>query len=86
MQFTQKLVTNSYYGIICADKFNSIISGCNVTNYKFNVTFNNPTTNSTPYNVYIGGLIGRTDCTLIDYNDDIINCSISKSSIIVTFE
>lgn len=86
LQFTQKLVTNSYYGIICADKFNSIISGCNVTNYKFNATFNNPTTNSTPYNVYIGGLIGRTDCTLIDYNDDIINCSISKSSIIVTFE
>lgn len=86
LQFTQKLVTNSYYGIICADKFNSIISGCNVTNYKFNVTFNNPTTNSTPYDVYIGGLIGRTDCTLIDYNDDIINCSISKSSIIVTFE
>ena len=86
LQFTQKLVTNSYYGIICADKFNSIISGCNVTNYKFNATFNNPTTNSTPYDVYIGGLIGRTDCTLIDYNDDIINCSISKSSIIVTFE
>lgn len=86
LQFTQKLVTNSYYGIICADKFNSIISGCNVTNYKFNATFNNPTTNSTPYNVYIGGLIGRTDCTLIDYNDNIINCSISKSSIIVTFE
>lgn len=86
LQFTQKLVTNSYYGIICADKFNSIISGCNVTNYKFNATFNNPTTNSTPYNVYIGGLIGRTDCTLIDYNDDIINCSISKSSIIVTIE
>ena len=86
LQFTQKLVTNSYYGIICADKFNSIISGCNVTNYKFNVTFNNPTTNSTQYDVYIGGLIGRTDCTLIDYNDDIINCSISKSSIIVTFE
>lgn len=86
LQFTQKLVTNSYYGIICADKFNSIISGCNVTNYKFNATFNNPTTNSTLYDVYIGGLIGRTDCTLIDYNDDIINCSISKSSIIVTFE
>ena len=86
LQFTQKLVTNSYYGIICANKFNSIISGCNVTNYKFNATFNNPTTNSTPYDVYIGGLIGRTDCTLIDYNDDIINCSISKSSIIVTFE
>lgn len=86
LQFTQKLVTNSYYGIICADKFNSIISGCNVTNYKFNATFNNPTTNSTPYNVYIGGLIGRTDCKLIDYNDNIINCSISKSSIIVTFE
>lgn len=86
LQFTQKLVTNSYYGIICADKFNSIISGCNVTNYKFNATFNNPTTNSTLYDVYIGGLIGRTDCTLIDYNDNIINCSISKSSIIVTFE
>lgn len=84
--FTQKLVTNSYYGIICADKFNSIISGCNVTNYKFNGIFNNPTTNSRAYNIYIGGLIGRTDCELIDYNDDIINCSISKSSIIVTFE
>ena len=85
LNYSQSLVTNSYYGVICADKFNSIISGCNVTNYNFNVTFNNPTTNSTAYNIYIGGLIGRTDCELIEYNDDIINCSISKSSINVTF-